>query len=111
MLNDVRLSEAAAQFQINVQADGAGAKAVALSWQRQPAGNSIAAHPGVSCLRTNLTAWDTQQLWSPSVRLPDLEAVFRPLESELGMRPIYPGSRSGRMRTCLRRCWRTSWCR
>ena len=77
-LEKVGQPKAAAQFQINVQADGASAKAVALSWQRQPAGNSVAAHPGVSCLRTNLTAWDTQ-LWSPSVRLPDLEAVFRPL--------------------------------
>ena len=44
--------------------------------------------PG-DCLRTNLTEWDTQRLWSTYLRLTDLEAVFRSLKSELGLRPIY----------------------
>ena len=60
-----------------------------LSWQRQAAAHSIATHPGVYCLRANLEGWDTQQLWSTYVQLTDLEAVFRSLKSELGLRPIY----------------------
>ena len=81
--------QAAPHYQIEVQADAKGAKAVGLSWQRQAAEHSIATHPGVYCLRTNLQGWDTQRLWSTYVQLTDLEAVFRSLKSELGLRPIY----------------------
>ena len=56
--------QASPHYQISVQADERGAQAVGLSWQRQPVGHSIATHPGVYCLRTNLTEWDTQRLWS-----------------------------------------------
>ncbi len=62
---------------------------VGLSWQRQPARLSIATHPGVYRLRTNLTDWDTRRLWSTYVHWTDLEAVCRSLKSELGLRPIY----------------------
>ena len=81
--------KASTHYQIQVEADGKGNKAVAVSWERQPAGNSIATHPGVYCLRTNVTDWDAQRLWSTYVLLTDLEAVFRSLKSELGLRPIY----------------------
>ncbi len=81
--------QASPHYQIEVQADAKGDKAVGLSWQRQAAENSIATHPGVYCLRTNLEGWDTQRLWSTYVQLTDLEAVFRSLKSELGLRPIY----------------------
>ena len=81
--------KASAHYQIQVEADGKGKKAVAVSWERKPAGNSIATHPGVYCLRTNVTDWDAQRLWSTYVLLTDLEAVFRSLKSELGLRPIY----------------------
>jgi len=46
-------------------------------------------HPGVYCLRTNLDDWDETTLWKTYTMLTDLEAVFRSLKSELGMRPIY----------------------
>ncbi len=82
--------QASAHYQIQVEADGKGKKAVAVSWERQPAGHSIATHAGVYCLRTNVTGWDAQRLWSTYVLLTDLEAVFRSLKSELGLRPIYP---------------------
>ena len=81
--------KAAPHYQLEVTPDAKGVKAVGLSWQRQPRANSIATHPGVYCLRTNLKDWDTQRLWSTYVQLTDLEAVFRSLKSELGLRPIY----------------------
>ena len=81
--------KASAHYQIQVEADEQGNKAVTVSWERKLAGNSIATHPGVYCLRTNVTDWDAQRLWSTYVLLTDLEAVFRSLKSELGLRPIY----------------------
>jgi len=45
--------------------------------------------PGVYCLRTNQAEWDETTLWHTYTMLTDLEAVFRSLKSELGLRPIY----------------------
>ena len=44
---------------------------------------------GVYCLRTNLCDWDAERLWRTYIMLTDLEAVFRSMKSELGMRPVY----------------------
>ena len=49
----------------------------------------MAAHPGVCCLRSNITEWDEETLRRTYATLTDLEAVFRSLESELGPRPVY----------------------
>ena len=46
-------------------------------------------HPGVYCLRTNELNWDEATLWRTYTMLADLEAVFRSLKSELGLRPVY----------------------
>ena len=46
-------------------------------------------HLGVYCLRSNETGWDEATLWRTYFTLTDLEAVFRSLKSELGLRPIY----------------------
>jgi transposase len=45
--------------------------------------------PGVYCLRTNQEDWDEPTLWRTYTLLTDLEAVFRSLKSELGLRPIF----------------------
>ena len=41
------------------------------------------------CLRSNETGWDEATLRRTYFTLTDLEAVFRSLNSELGLRPIY----------------------
>ena len=46
-------------------------------------------HPGVYCLRSNETSWDEATLWHTYTMLTDVEAVFRSLKSEMGLRPIY----------------------
>ena len=61
----------------------------ALTWERIPFSGSQLTHPGVYCLRTNELAWDETTLWRTYTMLTDLEAVFRSLKSELGMRPVY----------------------
>jgi transposase len=40
-------------------------------------------------LRSNLTAEDPEVLWTRYVQLTQIEAVFRSLKSELGIRPVY----------------------
>ena len=45
--------------------------------------------PGVYCLRTNMPDWDEEALWRTYTALTDVEAVFRSLKSELGLRPIF----------------------
>ena len=61
----------------------------AVIWTRDPAKGSKADLPGVYCLRTNLTDWNAERLWRTYATLTDLEAVFRCLKSELGLRPIH----------------------
>jgi len=54
-----------------------------------PVAGTQLTHPGVYCLRTNEMNWDEASLWKTYTMLTDLEAVFRSLKSELGLRPIY----------------------
>ena len=76
-------------YSIEVLTDESGRKATAVSWKRQPRQDSMATHPGVYCLRSNQTDWDEESLWRTYTTLTDVEAVFRSLKSELGLRPIY----------------------
>ena len=84
-----RHTRAAAHYQIAVTADEAGKNAVAVTWTRRPQDGSMATHPGVYCLRSSETDWDEDALWRTYTTLTDVEAVFRSLKSELGLRPIY----------------------
>ena len=84
-----RHSRVAAHYQIAVTADETGQKAVAVTWTRRPQDGSMATHPGVYCLRSSQTDWDEDALWRTYTTLTDVEAVFRSLKSELGLRPIY----------------------
>ena len=74
---------------ITVTPDEGGTKAVGLTWERTPIAGTLVTHPGVYCLRTNELTWDEATLWQTYTMLTDLEAVFRCLKSELGLRPVY----------------------
>lgn len=76
-------------YTIELVPDAKGDKAIAVRWQRMAQPNSRSSHPGVYCLRTNETHWDAERLWRTYIMLTDLEAVFRTLKSELGLRPIF----------------------
>ena len=84
-----RHTRVAAHYQINVSADETGNQAVAVTWTRRPQDGSMLTHPGVYCLRSSQTDWDEDTLWRTYTTLTDVEAVFRSLKSELGLRPIY----------------------
>ena len=60
-----------------------------MTWTRKPVDGSMTTHPGVYCLRSNETDWSEEKLWRTYTTLTDLEAVFRSLKSELGLRPLY----------------------
>ena len=76
-------------YHIELVLDDKGETVTELNWRYQPSEASKQSHPGVYCLRSNLTDWNEEALWRTYTLLTDLEAVFRSLKSELGMRPIY----------------------
>jgi len=80
---------AAQHYEIEVSHDSVTGLATDIKWTRLEKAHSQATHPGVYCLRSNLNDWDEATLWKTYTMLTDLEAVFRSLKSELGMRPIY----------------------
>lgn len=84
-----KYSRAAKNYEITTEHDDSGKQAIALHYRRIERAEDPDAHPGVYCLRSNRSEWDEGQLWRTYTMLTDLEAVFRSLKSELGMRPVY----------------------
>lgn len=76
-------------YEIAVEVDDDGERAVAVTWKRKPVAGTMLTHPGVYCLRSNETDMSAERMWRTYITLTDLEAVFRSLKSELGLRPIY----------------------
>ena len=84
-----QFSKAAKLFTVTVTKDDKSGNACKITWQRKPAPDTTDTYPGVYCLRTSQTGWDESTLWKTYTMLTDLEAVFRSLKSELGLRPIH----------------------
>ena len=82
-------ARAAKHYEIDTELDNKGEKAIALNYRRIERADDPDAHPGVYCLRSNQADWEDEQLWHTYTLLTDLEAVFRSLKSELGMRPVF----------------------
>ncbi|OIQ82475.1 transposase DDE domain protein [mine drainage metagenome] len=76
-------------YQITLTADEAGKNATALSFKQEWVSGTMATHPGVYCLRTNVLDWDAEKLWQAYSTLTDIESVFRSFKSELGLRPVF----------------------
>ena len=79
----------AQHYDIELDTDESGERATAVHFTRRALPGSMMTHPGVYCLRSSETDWDEATLWRTYFTLTDLEAVFRSLKSELGLRPIY----------------------
>jgi hypothetical protein len=75
-------------YEITVTPDETATKAASITWTKTPLEGSMLTHPGVYCLRSNEITWDARTLWHTYTMLTDLEAVFRGLKSELGLRPV-----------------------
>ena len=84
-----KYSRASKQYTISVEKDDASGNATKITWQQKAVENTTDSYPGVYCLRTSHADWDESLLWNTYTMLTDLEAVFRSLKSELGLRPIH----------------------
>jgi transposase len=82
-------SRVAHDYQIDVTPDAEHKNAVAITWQRQAPSAEKDRQCGVYCLRSNLPDWSEEQLWTTYVLLTEIEATFRSLKTELGLRPVY----------------------
>lgn len=82
-------SRIARHFRIEVETNQAGSRVTRLKWHYQPVDGTLATHPGVYCLRSNIVDWQADLMWRTYMTLTEAEAVFRSLKSELGLRPIY----------------------
>jgi transposase len=82
-------SKAAKHYKIEVSKDEKSGNAVKIIWERQTLADTKDSLPGVYCLRTTHMELDEAALWRTYTMLTDLEAVFRSLKSELGMRPVF----------------------
>jgi hypothetical protein len=76
-------------YTITMDTDTQGTTVTALRWEKTPVPGTMLTDPGVYCLRSNELSWDAEQLWRTYMMLTDLEAVFRSLKGELGLRPIF----------------------
>jgi hypothetical protein len=76
-------------YEIAVTPDETGTNAASITWTKTPVEGSMLTHPEVYCLRSNEITWDAEKLWHTYAMLTDLEAVFRGLKSELGLRPVF----------------------
>ena len=76
-------------YEIEVETDEDGKRAQSITWTKTPKAGTMMTDPGVYCLRSNEMEFTAEELWRTYVMLTDLEAVFRSLKSELGLRPIY----------------------
>ncbi|MGF1613378.1 MAG: transposase [Gammaproteobacteria bacterium] len=82
-----KYARAAQYYDVTVEHDETHNQATALRWARNKILDDTL--PGVYCLRTHQDTWDETTLWHTYTMLTDLEAVFRSLKSELGLRPVF----------------------
>ena len=80
---------AAQHYAVTVSTNAEQSLVTGITWAKTPVPGTLLTDPGVYCLRSNETGWDEERLWRTYMMLTDLEAVFRSLKSELGLRPVY----------------------
>ena len=82
-----KYNKVALQFDIKIIADDKKEKVTQLSWEHQP--DKQSKEPGIYCIRTNQTEFNNKEIWDTYRMLNDVEAAFRTLKTDLGLRPIY----------------------
>lgn len=63
--------------------------ATEIIWTRKDSADTKDENMGVYCLRTDIKTLTEKELWQTYVMLTDVEASFKSMKSELGLRPIY----------------------
>ena len=83
-----RYRQVSAQYEVEVE-KGAGPNATAVVWSRTKRYGARDAGAGSYLLRSSQTGWGTEQIVRTYWRLTEIEATFRSLKTELGLRPIW----------------------
>ena len=76
-------------YAVTVIKDPDSSNAKDIIWYKKESLDKKSASNGIYCLRSNNTTINEETMWKTYTTLTDLEAVFRSLKSELGLRPIY----------------------
>ena len=84
-----RYSRVSAQYDISVTPDTDSDRAVSVSWKVNARHDRRNSSAGAYVLRTSLSGWDDERIVRLYWTLSEVEATFRSLKSELGLRPIY----------------------
>ena len=82
-------SRVAQDYRIEVIAYADKNNAIRIKWRREPQSEQKDQHCGIYCLRTNIPNWPEEQLWTTYTMLTEIEATFRSLKTDLGLRPVY----------------------
>jgi transposase len=84
-----RFARAAQHHEVELTKDDTGLLVQAITWTKTIKPGSVAMHPGVYCLRTTLVELDNATLWRTYTMLTNQESVFRSLNTDLGLRPVF----------------------
>jgi len=82
-------SRVSQDYGIEVIADADKNNAIRIEWKHELQSDQKDHHCGVYCLRTNIPDWSEEQLWTTYTMLTEIEATFRSLKTDLGLRPVY----------------------
>jgi transposase len=84
-----KYARAAQHYAIDIALDSSGKRVTGINWTKKLKSGTAATHPGVYCIRTTLSAPTDAELWRIYSMLTNLEAVFRSLKTDLGLRPVH----------------------
>ena len=84
-----RFSTVARHYEVTVRKADTGPNATAVRFARRPRYDEADDGAGAYVLRTSHTDWDIETVLRTYWRITDIEATFRSLKSELGLRPIW----------------------
>ena len=84
-----KYSRVSQDYDIDVTTDDKKLNATDISFKRLKTSHDKDKLSGVYCLRSNIVNWSESELWHTYVMLTDLEATFRSMKTELGLRPVY----------------------
>ncbi len=84
-----KYSRVAHCYDITVHANEDKTHATHITWKRNTRSEQKDVNAGVYCLRSDVKTLSEKELWQTYVMLTEVEASFRSMKSELGLRPIY----------------------
>ena len=85
-----RNSRAASAFDVRVSEDSSQPCGLSISWSNNVEWKEWASTTeGCYILRTNITDWTPENLWTTYIQLTQAEAAFRVEKSELSIRPVW----------------------